>query len=241
MKENVQVMEMPEVLLQAAQRLGEGGVVSGVNRRCEIGHLTESADPDPKPVQTVHGGSTTGPPVRRGDLLPTAPLMIGEDASEVRPCERAGPELERFPDVVEEPRLALGAKERPQELPAGPRILLEAGTVLAELPLFLLRAGAFLHFFEQSDRHITVPYLADKPGEAPDPCLEWPELGLADLAEELPPDCERGAESPHRPVKPMQASRRRTGTTDHIVDVPDNLGQDPAQLGAKSPRIKGPG
>ena len=241
MEEDVQVVEVPEVLLEAAQRLGERGVVFGVDRRREIGHLTKASDPDPKPVQAVHGRPTAGLSVRRGDLLPTAALMIDEDASEVRTCERARAELEGFPNVVEEPRLALGAKECSQKLPPGPCILFEAGAVLAELLVRLLRAGVGVRPFEQSYRHVAVPHLADEPRETLDPCLQRPELGLADLAEKLPPDRERSAESSHRPVQSMEASRGRTRATDHVVYVPHHLGQDPAQLGAEPLRIEGQG
>lgn len=241
MKEDVKVMESSEVLLQAAQRRGERRVVFGIDGRREIGHLTESADPDPEPVQPVHRRPTAGLSMGRDDLVPAAALVLREDPPEVRARRRPRVELERLRYVVEEPRLPLGAKERAQELPAGPAIFLETGAVLAELLGLLLRAGSVGDPLEQLDRDVAVPHLSDEPGETPDPRLQRAELSLAGRAEELLPDSEPGAQSPHRPVEPMEAPRGRARTTDHLVHIPHDLGQDSAQLRAKPVRIEGPG
>ena len=143
--------------------------MAGVDRGRKIGHLAEPADPDPEPMEAVHRRPTAGLPVRRSDLLVPEPLAVGEDSVEVRTRECAGPQLEYPGYMVEEPRLAFGAKERPQEFPTGPCILLEPGAVLSEPLVFLLRARVVGHPFEKLDRHIPIPYLTDEPREAPDP------------------------------------------------------------------------
>lgn len=91
MQEDVEVVKASEVLLESTQRLGERGVVVGVDRGREIGHLAEPADPDPEPMEAVHRRTTAGLPVRRSDLLVPEPLVVGEDSAEVRTRERAGP------------------------------------------------------------------------------------------------------------------------------------------------------